>query len=90
MVGSGLKFIQFFGLDSRFQGNINEALNLLASAIENASEKAHDSCVKDKDATKAVKLLRYKKIIELLGLEGKSGLSEAKIPGTLAPLELIA
>lgn len=73
------KFAQIFGVEDKLNGFVEEGLNSIAIAILNASDKAHTACVNDKDATKALKLLRYKKMTELLGLDGRAGLSEAKI-----------
>ncbi|MFA6475322.1 MAG: hypothetical protein WCV88_03945 [Patescibacteria group bacterium] len=71
--------VQWFGLDSSFQTEIDKSLNDIATAINNASAKASKQCTTDKDPTQAVKLLHYSKMVQLLGLEGKAGVSSDKI-----------
>lgn len=73
------KFAQIFGVEDKLHSFVEEGMNNLATAVKNGAEKASKSCTTDKDPTKTVKLLRYKKIIELLGLDGRSGLKEADI-----------
>lgn len=71
--------LEFFGLDDDFSAEIENSYNDLASAIKNGSEKSFKACVVEKNPEKAAKLLRYKKIIELLGLDGRQSLKEADL-----------
>ncbi len=71
--------VQWFGLDSSFKSEIDQALNDIAMALNNASAKASKQCTAEKDPTQAVKLLHYSKMVQLLGLEGKAGISSDKI-----------
>ncbi len=57
---------------------IEEAKNMAAIGVKNASEKASKACSTQKDPTQATKLMRYYKIAAGM-LEGRGGLSSAKI-----------
>ncbi len=49
--------------------------------IKNASEKSFNSCTKDKDPDQAAKILRYKKIMKFLPIEGRKGLKDSYLDG---------
>lgn len=75
---------EFFGLDDSFKDEIYTSLDTIAEAIKKASEKAYKLAVKDKDPEQAVKLLRYAKLVQLLGLDGRAGVSSDKINDMVA------
>ncbi len=76
---SWLTMVQLFGLDDSFKSEIEVSMNSLALSIKNASAKASKVCTDQKDPNQASKLLRYYKISELMGLDGRSNLKSSDI-----------
>lgn len=74
-----LSLVQLYGLDDKFMSQENSGYVLAATALKSASDKAYARCVSDKDPAAVARLLRWYVLTELMGLDGKSGLSAQTI-----------
>lgn len=76
---SWLSLVQFYGLDNELISQENKGYTLAATALKSASDKAYARCVSDKDPAAAARLLRWYVLTELMGLDGKNGLTAQMI-----------
>lgn len=71
--------VHLFGMDKHFEKEFEQSLNSAATGVKHGVYQSDKRCSNQKDPSQVAALLRWLKVTQLVGLGGRSGLTEEEI-----------